>query len=256
MAVRYGARPALQSASFELEPGELVALVGPNGAGKSTLLKALAGLIAHAGEVTWQGKPLAALRPDARARLVAYLPQSPAVHWSLPTRDVVALGRLPHRAYGAGVTAEDDAAVDWALNSTSTAAFAERSVDRLSVGERARVLLARALAVRAPVLLADEPIAVLDPYHQLHVMAVLRAYTATVTAGAKRPLVVAVLHDLALAARFCDRVLLLDGGRLAADGPPEATLTADALRRHYRVEPLITRHAGQPLIVPWSRIDR
>jgi iron complex transport system ATP-binding protein len=117
------------------------------------------------------------------------------------------------------------------------------------------VLLARALAVRAPVLLVDEPIAVLDPYHQLQVMEVLRAYASAGSAAANRPLVVAVLHDLALAARFCDRVLLLDGGRLAADGTPEETLTADALRRHYRVEPLIIRHEGAPLIVPWSRID-
>jgi iron complex transport system ATP-binding protein len=255
VAVRYGERAALQPTSFELEPGQFVALVGPNGAGKSTLLKALAGLVPHAGDVDWQGQPLAALGADARARTVAYLPQSPTVHWPLPTRELVALGRLPHRAYAASGKTDDEAAVDWALASTATAAFAERSVDRLSVGERARVLLARALAVRAPVLLVDEPIAVLDPYHQLQVMEVLRAYASAGSAAANRPLVVAVLHDLALAARFCDRVLLLDGGRLAADGTPEETLTADALRRHYRVEPLIIRHEGAPLIVPWSRID-
>jgi iron complex transport system ATP-binding protein len=252
LSVRYGDRIALEPATFELAPGELVALVGPNGAGKSTLLKALAGLVARSGEVTWRGAALAAAGAHERARSVAYLPQAPTVHWPLPARELVALGRLPHRGASDG-SADDSAAVDWAMASTATAELADRSVDRLSIGERARVLLARALAVRAPVLLVDEPIAVLDPYHQLHVMSVLRAYAALAIEG-QRPIVVAVLHDLALAARFCDRVLLLDRGRLAADGAPGDTLTAGALRRHYRVEALIGRHEGEPVIVPWSRV--
>ena len=126
---------------------------------------------------------------------------------------------------------------------------------RLSVGERARVLLARALAVEAPVLLADEPIGMLDPYHQLDVMRALRAYATGSTGERSDPrLVVAVLHDLGLAARFCDRVLLMNGGAIVGDGPPDATLSSAAIRTHYRVEPFIARHDDEPLIVPWRAL--
>ena len=248
VGVVYGTRVALQPVNVALERGELVALVGPNGAGKTSLLKALAGLLPHAGTVTWSGAALDSLASRARARLIAYLPQAASLHWPMTTRDLVALGRLPHRAFGAAPSEDDRAATEWALEQTETTAFAQRSVDRLSSGERARVLLARALAVRAPVLLVDEPIAALDPYHQLQVMATLRAYASD---GA---LVVAVLHDLPLVARFCARVLLLDAGAVVDDGNPERVLNAHALERHYRVEPLVTTHEGEPLILPWRRL--
>jgi iron complex transport system ATP-binding protein len=247
LEVRYQARTAVHATSVALPPGELVALVGPNGAGKSSLLKALAGLTPHTGIVTWQGSTLAALGMRARARAVAYLPQDPPVHWPLAARDLVALGRLPHRGYGAPPSAADRAAELSAMQATDTLEFAERSVDRLSVGERARVLLARALAVQAPVLLVDEPIAMLDPYHQLHVMGILAGYAR----GAVSRVVVVVLHDLTLAARFCARVLVMRDGTVVADGPPDAALGDASIRAHYRVEPLISRHDGEPLIVPW-----
>jgi iron complex transport system ATP-binding protein len=251
--VRYETRTAVRATTFALEPGTLVALVGPNGAGKSTLLRALAGLVRHTGTVTWCGTPLARLDGKTRARTVAYLPQDPPVHWPLAAAEVVALGRLPHRAYGAERSTADDAATTRAMRQTDTLAFAARSVLQLSVGERSRVLLARALAVEAPVLLADEPIAMLDPYHQLDVMRTLRGY-ATAGSGTERRLVVAVLHDLGLAARFCDRVLLMNEGTVVGDGSPEATLNAAAIRAHYRVEPFIARHDGKPLIVPWRAL--
>jgi iron complex transport system ATP-binding protein len=265
LAVRYGERVAVQPLSLSLEPGQLVALVGPNGAGKSSVLKAIAGLLPHAGGTSWKAERLELLEPRARARVISYLPQAPALHWPMLARDLVALGRLPHRAYGAAPTAADREATRWALEQTETTALADRGVDRLSVGERARVLLARALAVRAPVLLVDEPIAMLDPYHQLQVMAVLRDYALDSENAAARPggdangpapgtLVVAVLHDLALAARFCSRVLLLDDGVVVDDDRPERALKADALARHYRVEPYVATHEGQPVIVPWRRL--
>jgi iron complex transport system ATP-binding protein len=249
LEVRYGEHVALRPTTLDLGRGEFVALVGPNGAGKSSLLKALAGLAAHAGTVSWHGAPLASLAERERARSIAYLPQAPTFHWPLLVRELVALGRLPHRSYGSAPSSADEAAVDWALQQTATAEFSARTVDHLSVGERARVLLARALAVRAPVLLVDEPTAMLDPLHQLEIMAMLRDYAHG--KGTEHALVVAVLHDLTLAARFCNRVLLLDAGAIVADGVPTAALTADAVRRHYGVEPLIGQHEGEPLIVPW-----
>jgi iron complex transport system ATP-binding protein len=266
LEVRYGERVAVRRLSVTLPAGELVALVGPNGAGKTSLLKAIAALLPHSGIARWNGEALAHLDPRARARLVAYLAQTPALHWPMIARDLVGLGRLPHRGYGSAPTDADRRAESWALAQTEASAFAERSVERLSVGERARVLLARALAVRAPVLLVDEPIAMLDPYHQLQIMSVLRAYARgtseelgpaaegdvhNVVRGA---LVIAVLHDLALAARFCTRVLLLDDGVVVNDGHPAQALSAAALERHYRVEPLVTSHEGEPVIVPWRRI--
>jgi iron complex transport system ATP-binding protein len=245
LEVRYGTRAAVRSTSLALGTSGFVALVGPNGAGKSSLLRALAGLASYSGAITWQGRAIDALAPRERARTIAYLAQAPTVHWPLRAREVVALGRLPFGAFGT----TDGEAVEWALAQTATAAFAERSVGELSVGERARVLLARALAVRAPVLLVDEPIAMLDPFHQLEVMGVLARYASG--AGGAPALVVAVLHDLTLAARFCGRVLLMAEGSVAEDGAPGETLRAENVRRYYHVEPFVTEHAGEPVIVPW-----
>ncbi len=251
--VRYGARCAVRATSLALEPSGFVALVGPNGAGKSSLIKALAGLAVHSGTITWQGRSVEALAPRERARTIAYLAQTSTVHWPLSARDVVTLGRLAHGSYATASSPADREAVEWALAQTATVELADRSVSALSVGERARVLLARALAVRAPVLLVDEPIAMLDPFHQLEIMGVLARYARGVAGGAPA-LVVAVLHDLTLAARFCSRVLLMTDGRVVEDGAPAATLSADNVRRHYHVEPYVAEHDGQPVIVPWRSL--
>jgi iron complex transport system ATP-binding protein len=249
--VSYGARVAVQPTSLELGPSGLVALVGPNGAGKSSLLRALAGLTPHLGTVTWAGTTLLKLAGRDRARTIAYLAQAPTVHWPLPARDIVALGRLAHRGYAGAPAATDYAAVEWAMRETATAELADRSVASLSIGERARVLLARALAVRAPVLLVDEPIAMLDPFHQLSIMEMLRRYANGTAAGATPALVIAVLHDLTLAARFCSRALLMRDGVVVADGAPADTLDPSRVREHYHVEPFATHHEGEPVLVPW-----
>jgi iron complex transport system ATP-binding protein len=248
VAVRYGRRQALAPTTIELAPGALIGLVGPNGAGKSTLLRAVAGLTPAAGHVTWHDTPLARLKPRERARTVAYLPQAPTAHWPMTAGDLVALGRLPHRTVGERPSGEDEAAAAWALDQCGAAELAARRVDELSGGERARVLLARALAVRAPVLLVDEPIQSLDPYHQLGIMSVLRAYARPDT------LVVAVLHDLALAARFCTRTVLLHDGEVVGDGEPEVVLGAESIERHYRVHPYIAQCDDAAVIVPWRQI--
>lgn len=248
LEVRYTGRTALESTSLSLRPGELVGLVGPNGAGKSSLLKAAAGVLPAGGEVRWHRTPLTRLGRLERARTVAYLPQSQAAHWPLSARDLVALGRLPHRKFRERPTRDDAAAVDWALGECDAERFAARSVGELSGGERARVLLARALAVRAPVLLVDEPVQSLDPYHQLRVMNVLRRYAAG------SALVVAVLHDLALAARFCSRIVLLCTGAVVADGAPSEVLSDEILGRYYRVRPYLATHDGESVVVPWRQL--
>lgn len=249
LEVRYRDRVAVRRLSIEIAAGQLIALVGPNGAGKSSLLKAVACLVEPDGDVRWQGRSLGGLDARARARLLAYLPQSPTAHWPMPVRDLVALGRLPHCSFGQRPGPADRDAVDAAMQLTDIEALAGRSIDELSGGEAARVQLARALAVEAPMLLVDEPVASVDPYHQLKIMALLADYAA------RGALVVAVLHDLALAARFADTMLLLHEGRLVESGPPGDVLSEQSLVKYYRVRPFIAHRDGQPVIVPWTRVD-
>ena len=186
-------RAVLRDISLSLSSGHLVALVGPNGAGKTTLLRALAGLLPSDGAIHVGGDALSSLPLRERARRFAYLPQGHIVHWPLPARDIVALGRYPHGATDpARLSPKDTEAVLRAMQATDVMEFAERRVTELSGGERSRVALARVLAVEAPVILADEPTASLDPRHQIDVMKNLR------TAADKGVLVIVVTHDLGL----------------------------------------------------------
>jgi iron complex transport system ATP-binding protein len=234
--VALGSRPVLHGISATLGPGECVALVGPNGAGKTTLLRAMAGLLKHTGHIRLGGEDLAAMPPARRARIIGYLPQGHQIHWPLPVREVVALGRYPHGATDPRrLPAADAAMVEQSMATADIALLADRPADALSGGERARVALARVLATGAPVLLADEPTASLDPRHQLSVMATLRAEAE---AGAT---IIAVTHDLELAAHYATRVLVLDQGRLVADGAPDAALSPGTLQKVFA----IARRAGQ-----------
>ncbi len=245
--VTLGGKAIVRDVSLSLAPGRFVVLIGPNGAGKTTLLRALAGLVPATGDICVQGTPLAALSRQECARRIAYLPQGHQVHWPLAARDIVALGRYPH---GVGdptrMSARDAAIVDAAMTRTGTAEFAERPVQSLSGGERARVMLARVLAVEAPILLADEPTASLDPRHQLSVM---RDLQAEARRGA---LVIAVTHDLGLAARLADEVILMAEGRIAAQGSPAEVFTPERLASIYGVRALSQTVDGERLIVPWE----
>jgi len=248
ISVTLSGRSIVNGASLSLQSGELVGLIGPNGAGKSTLLKTILGLRHRtSGEVLLDGASFLEKPPQERARHVAFLPQERHVEWSRPARGIIMLGRYPHRARFGGPTADDRLAVVRALDAVDGHAIAERPVNILSGGERTRILLARALAVEAPLLLADEPIAALDPWHQLHVMEILRE-RARAGAG-----ILVVIHDLALAARFMDRLVLMHEGAIAADGPPAEVLTPDLLGRIYRIEALAGHNAGESYLLPWSR---
>jgi len=247
IAVSLSGRGIVHDAQLRLDTGELVGLIGPNGAGKSTLIRALAGVIAHRGEVRLDGAPASRLTPRQRARAIAYLPQDRRIEWGISVRDVVALGRHPFQRRFAALSPEDEAAIDAALGEVDAGAIAARSAKALSGGETARVLLARALAVGAKVLLADEPVAALDPYHQLHVMEVLRGQADRGAA------VLAVLHDMTLASRFLDRVIVMVDGRIVRDGPPGEVLDVALLEAVYGVTPLIGAHQGKRWLVPWSR---
>jgi iron complex transport system ATP-binding protein len=247
--VKLSGRLVLNDISFSLSSGHLVALVGPNGAGKTTLLRALAGLVPSDGAVHVGGDAVSSLTLRERARRFAYLPQGHIVYWPLPARDIVALGRYPHGATDpARLTAKDTDAVRRAMQATDVMEFAERRVTELSGGERSRVALARVLAVEAPVILADEPTASLDPRHQIDVMKSLR------TAADQGTLVMVVTHDLGLAARFADTVLVLSDGRLVSRGAPAEALSEQVVADVFRISAYRAEYQREAVIVPWAEI--
>jgi iron complex transport system ATP-binding protein len=237
LSVERDRRRVLDAVTARLQHPGVVALVGPNGAGKSTLLRAIAGLQPIcAGEVVLDG---ISRERSARAGAIAYLPQERAVHWPLPVRAVVALGRLPHQGPRARETAADAQAIEQAMAAMDVTALAARPVTMLSGGERARVLVARALAQQPRVLLADEPAAGLDPAHQWAL------YQALQSNAAKGMRVLVATHDLALAARFATSALLLADGRLIAHGPIDDVLTPAHLRSVFGID---TSWIGRTLI--------
>jgi iron complex transport system ATP-binding protein len=247
--VALAGRPVLNDVSLSLSPGHLVALVGPNGAGKTTLLRALAGLLPSDGAILVGGDPLSSLPLRERAKRFAYLPQGHIVHWPLPARDIVALGRYPHGATDpARLSPKDAEAVLRAMQAVDVMEFAERRVTELSGGERSRVALARVLAVEAPVILADEPTASLDPRHQIDVMKSLR------TTADQGTLVIVVTHDLGLAARFADTVLVLSDGRLVSQGVPAEALSEQLVADVFRISAYRAEYQREAVIVPWAEI--
>ena len=248
--VALNGQPVLCGINAQLRGGEVVGLIGPNGAGKTTLLRAVAALVpAQAGSVTVNKRPLVAWDRRQLARVLAYLPQGAPCSWPLDAWRLVALGRLPHQPPWRSISAADRHAIDNALNLADVAGLAGRSVLTLSGGERARVMLARALAVEPEILLADEPVAGLDPEHQLRVMGTLRDLAASGVA------VVVTLHDLSLASRFCDRLILLNNGIVAVEGSPPTVLAPSILATVFGIEAEQGHRDNQTYIVPWTVVD-
>lgn len=225
LTLERGGVRVVESLSAALRPGEITAIVGPNGAGKSSLLLGLAGLLAPAaGQVMLDESAIATLAPQARARAIGYLPQSPDIAWDVAVQNLVALGRLPWRDRGTE-------AIDAAIAALDLEPLRHRPVSRLSGGERARVLLARVLAGETRWILADEPLAALDLAHQLSLIAHLKSCAER----GNRQGVIVVLHDLAIAMNHADRVLVLKSGDLIADGPPRDALSPENIARGWGV---------------------
>lgn len=227
----------LQDISLNLCAGEVLGILGANGAGKSTLLHCLAGIQEYQGEVLLQGHPLTRVPERQRAQQVGFLPQSSQSAWALSVRDVISLGRLP---WGDSNTE----AIVQAATATGVTDWLERPVDRLSGGQQARVWLARVLAGQPRVLLADEPAASLDLRQQQVVLGLLREYAASGCA------VMLSIHDLSLAARYCDRLALLHEGRLLALGGVAEVLTVEYLQQAFAVDAYIDLQGQPPIVIP------
>ncbi|MGF1649886.1 MAG: ABC transporter ATP-binding protein [Hyphomicrobiaceae bacterium] len=244
--VRLGGRRIVEVRHLEVPSGQLICVLGPNGAGKTTLMRAVSGLLRAQGKMRLNGEDLQALTPRARARLLAYLPQGHVAHWPLTVETAVRIGRTPHASSLSRPSPADEAAITRALEDVDASHLRHRTITELSGGERARVMLARALAVEAPVLIADEPVAALDPGHQLGMMALFKRL-----AREDGRTVILVLHDLTLASRFADRVVILNDGRVAAEGPPREALTAPVLKEVFRIETRRIVIDDAPIVVPW-----
>jgi len=254
VGVRYGARAALVDVDARVAPGETLGVIGPNGSGKSTLIRVLAGVRRPTGgDVLLGGRPLHAVSRRERARTIALVPQETHLAFPIRVRDLVLLGRAPHTGRFGLERGEDLRAAHDAMERAEVLELAERSVDELSGGERQRVVLARALAQDARILLLDEPTAFLDLKHEVVLLDLVRELCRT-----RRLAVVVVLHDLNLAAMYCDRLLLLDRGRAHATGPPDAVLTYADLCAVYGTELYVAPNdvTGQRVVLPLSREHR
>jgi len=257
LSVAYGERTALEDVSFRLEPGTVLGVIGPNGAGKSTLVRALSGVVRpKRGRIVIAGRELGELSPLERARQMAVVPQARQLPPAFTAWEMVLLGRTPHLNWLGQTSGGDEAAARQAMERTQTLHLAERQIGELSGGEQQRLLLARALAQGAPLLLLDEPTTHLDLQHQLSMLEQVADLAHTRRNGTPpQHAAVIVLHDLNLVARYADRVALIVAGRLRAFGEPAAVLVPRTLSEAYQValQVLPDGPGGYPVIVPGPR---
>ncbi|MCC3306180.1 ABC transporter ATP-binding protein [Sneathiella sp. HT1-7] len=247
----FGQRKVLEEITLNISNGEIVGLIGPNGSGKTTLLRCIAGLLdPDKGDIYIDGRPRHQVDPEILARSLSYLPQSGEIHWDVTVQALVALGRLPHQGRWRALTDVDRQAVTRAMEACDILEFRHRPVEQLSGGERSRVLLARAMAGEPDVLLADEPISGLDPGHAIDVMDRLSHLAHSGKS------VVVVMHDLTLAARYCDRLVLLHDTVIAAEGAAKDVLTADNLARCYGIRAFHGLAEKGLVIVPIARTNQ
>ncbi|MDO8979858.1 MAG: ABC transporter ATP-binding protein [Afipia sp.] len=244
VTVTRGTRRIVDTTSLTLNAGEFTILAGPNGAGKTTLARVMAGVMRAEGSVTFDGTNLRDLAPRVRARAISYLPQGHEFHWPMRVDSIVALGREPHADPFSQTSIKDRIAIERAIEATEVREFSSRLITTLSGGERARVAIARALATEASVLIADEPTASLDERHQLIVMDLLQRIAHSGTA------VLAIIHDLALAMRFADRVVVMNEGRIVANDTPSLALTPDRIAEIFGISVNRVETPDGPLLLP------
>lgn len=254
LTLAYDGRTVIEGLELEIPDGRITAIVGPNASGKSTLLRGLARLMRpEAGRVTLDGRDIRSYAPRDFARRVAVLPQQPVAPDGVLVAELVARGRHPHRSWFGGRSSDDDRIVAEVLEATGTAELADRSVSELSGGQRQRVWIAMALAQRADIVLLDEPTSFLDVSHQLELLDLL-----TDSNRARGTTVVMVLHELNLAARYADRLVVIEGGRVAAVGEPAEVMTVETMNAAFGLECVVAPDpvAGSPMIVPIGRFHR
>lgn len=239
MSVTLRGRMVFTDVSLQIGAGEVVGLIGPNGAGKTTLMRAALGLVPHSGDSS-----LAKMAPRQRARHAAWMPQSHEIAWPVYVETLVTLGRIPHLGAGQTVSDQDRAAVDRALDQMGLEALRHRAATRLSGGEQTRALIARTLAQDTPLVMADEPIAGLDPAHQIQTM---RCFQDIAAQGKS---VLVSIHDLGLAVRHCSRLVLLADGQLVADGAPAQVLTPENLRDRFGISAYFAQTDEGPVFQP------
>ena len=245
LRVTLGGRPVVDGVSLGVPAGQWVGLIGPNGAGKTTLLRAIAGLVRYEGRVTLHGSDAAALGRRERAQALAVVPQDPLTPPWMTVAEYVLLGRTPHLGALARESEGDREVAARSLARLDLAGYGDRPLGTLSGGERQRVVVARALAQEASIVLLDEPTAALDVGHQQQALELLDTLR-----GERELTLVAAMHDLTLAAQYAERMVLLDAGRVVADGPPAEVLTEDALARHYAARVRVVEVDDRLAVVP------
>jgi len=248
IAFSYDGVRVIDGVSFRVEDGEFVGVIGPNGSGKTTLLKLLSKVLgADSGNIKIKGKEISRISNKELARIIAVVPQESHVLFPFTVREIVLMGRYPHLGALAFEHREDFRIAEEMMRTTDVAQFADRLITEVSGGEKQRVIIARALAQEPAAMLLDEPTAFLDIKHQIDVHELLKALNEK-----RRMTILCVSHDLNLAARYCKRLILLDRGRVAADGTPREVLTPENISRVFGVNVLVQQHphTGSPIVMP------